>query len=103
MSKHTPGPWKPIPFGSMEECDIVGPSHDPVEEVFQYIATVYGGLGGEDETTSRANGRLISAAPDLLAACKLVLAEGFSESDKATWAHDLVAKLNAAIAKAEGS
>lgn len=62
----------------------------------------YGGVRGRTNDEGRANARLISAAPDLLAALKELLPEGWGDDE--TMDHiPGVAKARAAIAKAEGT
>ena len=94
---HTPGPWRYQIWGSaafqqgavesravgIVICDI--PKYEVAKD------------GGEAE----ANARLISAAPDLLAAVKLTRAWllQFSMPEK----HEHLVRIDAAIAKAEGA
>lgn len=54
------------------------------------------------DTLTEADAHLIAAAPDLLAACKAILAvsEKRRDVDDATW--DAIQSVRAAIAKAEG-
>jgi hypothetical protein len=104
MSAHTPGPWVVAPercanwWGKHEAGTVVvGPDHDPI------CATNDDGIATTDDI---ANAILIAAAPDLLAACK-----EFADAvyDTATRKHcggvmrDRLARLDAAIAKAEGA
>lgn len=87
-SKHTPGPWKTIKPGHGHETE--------------YLSVQI----GEDEmyTTLEmlpADARLVSASPDLLAACKAVVEEdGFRGS---ALMRKRIAQMKAAIAKAEGT
>jgi hypothetical protein len=86
MSKHTPGPWDASrwrvcaePGGNIKViCDTANNKASRTEE-------------------NAANARLIAAAPDLLAACRSLLAQLEFECG------DLVSEAKAAIAKAEGS
>jgi hypothetical protein len=74
MPSHTPGPWRVDP-GSPQDIQCAGGE----------IASTWNTLcNGEefrvtgactDMATSLANARLIAAAPDLLAACKLAIPE----------------------------
>lgn len=75
MSKYTPGPWR------IEDQDIIG------NEINGYVCTWSGRAADAD---------LISAAPDLLEALKLVMQDGCGAYQ---WIDD---KAYAAIAKAEG-
>ena len=54
---HTPEPWQLFPHGKIGNADDAG--------VVAYLATF--------ETEWKANGNLIIAAPDLLAACELFM------------------------------
>lgn len=104
-SKHSPGPWhletvatsvgichKIGPFPPLRPAD--GPSH----------ACIYvdGRYRPNDDPVSLANARLIAAAPELLAACKLAVAElgPDSEGDRCWQAFKA---LTDAITKAEGA
>ncbi len=88
-TKHTPGPWALYPYPTR-------PYFTQVHINGAAIADVYAsGLLKPEETT--ANARLIAAAPDLLAALKLVQSEVASDTVE-MW--DQVA---AAISKAEGT
>lgn len=67
MTKHTPGPW---------ECTAGGfaihrMTQQGTVEIARTNDSIFDGPG-EEET--RANARLIAAAPDLLAACEFALA-----------------------------
>jgi hypothetical protein len=74
---HTPGPWVATPANSGEwNIDSVAPDD-------WCIARVMGGAGLEDPNgRSDANARLIAAAPDLLAALKMLDERGHTQ---ATW------------------
>ena len=102
MSKHTPGPWTVNPAGYTEHHrDSV-----IVDDAGDRIAVVR----GKDVVDSIhiANAHLISAAPDLLEACK-TLADYFSghnpqdiPSECGSGVRDALVLARAAIAKAEG-
>ncbi|MFN7882944.1 MAG: hypothetical protein ACK5PF_08010 [bacterium] len=84
--KHTPGPWSAQTNGAQW---VVHAGRK------QRVASVHTGLVGQE-----ANARLIAAAPDLLAAGRLLLrACDEGDADMAMDGYDL---LRAAIAKAEG-
>lgn len=89
MSEHktdyTPGPWKRILF------EIWTPDTK--------VATVSWNRT-KSRTTSLANARLIAAAPEMLAALKLI--EPVLADDRNGELSDLAAMASAAIAKAEG-
>lgn len=91
MAQHTPGPWYRSTSGRYIRYDM-----PPMTGANVCDLDVFGGPPDEAE----ANARLIAAAPDLLAACKLVVA-----CYKGTTAHEQVPAWEAvlaAIAKAEG-
>ena len=69
-ARHTPGPWY------AEVGDPKVPGMTPGYDVWHHtgigqIARVRPGL--EPDPTAEANARLIAAAPDLLAACKVLM------------------------------
>jgi hypothetical protein len=77
MAGHTPGPWKAI------QADLHGDPDAPDRnrwsvcldgEVPFLIATIENGAPGDTLKTEEANARLFASAPDLLAACKRLLA-----------------------------
>lgn len=87
---HTPGPWrKHGGFVFFDHEDYSG----------EFLATYRGPQGPMGMKSSDA--RLIAAAPDLLDACasalRLLRNSGFTDNV------ETISKLNAAIAKAEGS
>lgn len=97
MAKHTEGPWHvmdtPATREIFNDCPVIVSEH--VEDAI--IATI-----GEDVAGSEANGHLLAAAPDLLAACRAAL----EDVREITGATGIKAPsdplLVAAIAKAEG-
>lgn len=112
MSKHTPGPWI---FG-VEEWDDDAWRHKPAAKPFDYSGpghydnpSIFGADGKEivgcDEYMvfrNPADIRLLVAAPDLLSVCK-ELAESAAYWSEYDVPLGIVDRLNAAIAKAEGS
>lgn len=78
MTTHTPGPWH-VSNG----VQIRSAKHQ--------IAKVWSMRGGE----GNANARLIAAAPDLLEACHVALAEVSAPTGQPSWASEL--RLRAAI------
>lgn len=100
MSKcsHTPGPWE-------FEISSDGSRAEVSCERWAEFARIWIQVEGEDFPEGRANARLIAAAPDLLAACQEAslqlqyLADKFNATGTGT---AVLAKLDAAIAKAEG-
>ena len=105
MSAHTPGPWEVKP----EECDrpyirVRGTRLGGRFKVCNVLTPVYEGVHKREADETRANARLIAAAPELLAALQ-VFAERNSSEEFITitvkTAH--VDKARAAIAKATGS
>lgn len=96
-SKHTPGPWKI----NTDWYHIDAPRGLTVAAVF--------GSTGPHAAESKANAKLIAAAPELLAACKAMLPIVDSHWDQGPpgegWQSqalkDLIAFCEAAIEKAE--
>lgn len=84
MSAHTPGPWEQGSRGG----DLVLAGHDKIA------------LVNSSTEAFAANARLISAAPDLLAAARLGLE--YMLAVKETYMARDIEKVRAAIAKAEG-
>jgi hypothetical protein len=66
MSKHTPGPWGIRQYSAHTGFSVWGGGRGSIAERW-YDGPQAGDYGPEIE----ANARLIAAAPDLLAACKL--------------------------------
>ena len=102
MSKYTAGPWV---TSAVNRCEILacGTGAARVARALDEFDDNPGGPKAFSE--SYANARLISAAPDLLAACKLFVR--FAENGKHPgWASYLQTRagffLRAAIDKAEG-
>ena len=90
---HTPGPWKVQKTRSNRPITMIM----TVDKQGAVICDM-NKIGGNDID---ADARLIAAAPDLLAACKLALEyTGWHYHAGAQEAHDA---LKAAIAKAEGT
>jgi hypothetical protein len=86
MEKHTPGPW--------------GAEHHP----YQLTKTIRASNGDGDIVAQLVRARdahLIAAAPDLLAACKALIAVSTNTQAEADWSREWCAALDA-IAKAEG-
>ena len=98
MSKHTPGPWVTLP----EEVDkpyirIRGTRLGGRYKVANVITPVYEGVHEREATETRANARLIAAAPELLEALKKML-EVWEHGGIATYP---IGEARAAIKKAE--
>ena len=87
---HTPGPWEVAMPGEVDE-------HYAVLDGFGHTASVYG--CPEEAATAFANARLIAAAPDLLAACELLL---IYLGDWDDMENETCAAARKAIAKAKG-
>jgi len=72
MSKHTPGPWMtdgsfhgyPWTVHKTQQFDDLGPSKGMIASIQDFDGNYQ---------TRIANARLIAAAPDLLAACRMVV------------------------------
>ena len=95
MSKHTPGPWETKP----EECDrpyirVRGTRLGCRFKVANVLTPVYENVHKREAEETRANARLIAAAPELLEALRAML----DEDDGGMTA----SKARAAIAKATG-
>lgn len=98
MSTHTPGPWRVDQPG--RECGVEGARGEPV------CAMLFNASNGVPLEASKANARLIAAAPELFdALCKMQVAfrqaykaGGFYNSE--VWADEIYAVSQAAIAKA---
>ena len=71
--EHTPGPWQML-FGAEDSRGqiLIVSDHDtePGEELWR-VASITNHCG--EPVATEANARLVSAAPDLLAACQLAL------------------------------
>lgn len=68
---HTDGPWEVLDKGDDEYSIDVGVGPFVGGEPHLFIATVHGGMSAGEH---KANARLIAAAPELLAACKRLVA-----------------------------
>lgn len=96
MSEHTPGPWvlREMAYGYDLTCQGVA---GPGSYGGWFIELHSGALGdAEIEATFEADVRLIAAAPDMLAALKLVRSTTYQMHDESLRA------VEGAIAKAEG-
>ena len=94
-STHTPGPWRIGDAGAV----IFGPKSDRPSPVT--VAAV--GRAGGNPDQARANARLISAAPELLAALQAALClydQGQMKLDGDSGSDPLIESARAAIAKA---
>jgi hypothetical protein len=85
---HTPGPW------DLVSADVEDRSAYIVLSEAENTDIAYVGCEGEIREIAHANARLISAAPDLLEACKLAMTQRYD--------CEVYEKISAAIAKAEG-
>ena len=93
---HTAGPWETKP----EECDkpyirIRGTRLGARYKVANVITPVYDGVGAREAEETRANARLIAAAPELLEALGLIANTGMD-------ARQCMLTASAAIARATG-
>lgn len=93
---HTPGPWEIVSRGNG--------ALDPLTVRVAFTSGAYVAeirpAGSDDPTEVRANAHLISAAPDLLAACQMALRELQASG---LWAdHPNCEQIRAAITKAHG-
>jgi len=100
VSKHTPGTWKAIDV----DCIITDWPDDELTVDDGHYGTVARVYCHTDEDTTRANARLIAAAPDLLAACKAALVRLETiERDKGIHSHETLPELRAVISNATGN
>jgi len=105
---HTPGPWKHNAIPSRQGDPLKFSLACAVWANDVPVCTTRFGVGKWLETdaqTQDANARLIAAAPDLLEACKRLLAgeatlTGESAGDVENW--NAYRQIEAAVAKAEG-
>lgn len=96
MSAHTPGPWGRAGNGCLIDIPVRAIDLENEGISISYINTA----SQHRREIAKANARLISAAPDLLAVVeKLCAIQGIG--DVATWASEWV-EARAAIAKATG-
>ncbi|HEL2957133.1 TPA: hypothetical protein UL931_000330 [Stenotrophomonas maltophilia] len=106
-SKHTPGPWKVFPEEAHRDyVRVRGTALGRRFKIANVPTPIHEGVTERDVEETRANARLIAAAPELLAA--LIKADqmfrdiGFvAEADRAR-PGSLGAEIRAAIAKATG-
>lgn len=105
-TQHTPGPWEHVPASAHKHGMIRRAGHAHV------LALVPFHTGAPSDAVDDANARLIAAAPDLLKACRLAVAnEATADELRNSGMVDYVdikalraiaAAARAAIAKAEG-
>jgi hypothetical protein len=88
MSKHTPGPWQ------------LDPETGYIESGFGEVALTCGWDNPDDETLP--NGRLLTAAPELLEALELMLEANEGLLGESTWFDERLRLGWAAVAKARG-
>lgn len=100
----TPGPWNIVMF-LKKHNGFTHRIHDSVDNTIVEIPTAYEGL--QEET--RANARLIAAAPDLLEACKYfvqcvengITTESMRHCENIKTGRSVLREAKSAIAKAE--
>lgn len=97
MAKHTPGPWMRTPghFRGDNIC-VVNCTQADAEDGYTTIAAPEWDHSRDFHEQNAANARLISAAPDLLAACRKIV-DAVEDGDEMA----AVEMARAAIAKAE--
>lgn len=107
--KHTPGPWTYEGDHTHRQFNIRMLGHlIGVRDEAKHICTVNNlpphVLANRDQATAEANARLITAAPDLLAALDRAEAfiAGFEDDDTQDGIPEMLAAMRAAIAKAKG-
>ena len=104
MAQHTPGPWRVAGDSeNMAEAEVIEAESRTIAwtantfDESGEVGDVFGEIVTEEDI---ANGRLIASSPDLLAAAKLaqsLLSEEYGDS------YEVLKRLDAAIAKAEGN
>ena len=102
MDKHTPGPWN----ASLEAFDNDGMQETVIEAIRgQASVAVALDFGPENIEWRPANAKLIAAAPDLLDACRKIVAafDALAPSSAARAAPMGINAARAAIAKAVGA
>ena len=99
QAKHTPGPWYTKPYGYAVEIQCEGPEPGTALQL-AIVRHVCRGCGKE-KLPVLANADLISAAPDLLEACKRIASvpDNISHAEFRRYAR---AEALMALAKAEG-
>lgn len=104
MSKHTPGPWRVGGSdGWSASTDDIGQScYQGIQDDFGDVVALAVAFDADpfSQPDTRANARLIAAAPDLLNALQLYIAHA-PEPECAIW-RDVQNRARAAIAKATG-
>lgn len=97
--KHSSGPWA-LTIKDSSASVLLGPDKTYTDEV---RLRLWGGEDAEADAETIANLRLVSAAPDLLAACKEALAaaqlDGWDKAGSVRF--NAITSIRAAIAKAE--
>ncbi|MFG1304208.1 hypothetical protein V5F34_08715 [Xanthobacter autotrophicus] len=102
MTKHSPGPWvvrSEDRFSLVARCEVLTEGGLSIAGIWHHIP----------EDPAEANAHLISAAPDMLEALKECLDAELARRQKllpgapaTTYCEARIAKIRAAIAKAEG-
>lgn len=70
MTKHTPGPWAVNPVAAWVDCGQLDEDGDPTPVCALAWPTIY-----RSENETEANGYLIAAAPDMLEALQMLVAD----------------------------
>jgi hypothetical protein len=107
MAEHTPGPWRDDLygqiFGGTNPPPHMGRAYRGARRICEITPNNYAGRYYQLDATDKCNARLIVAAPDLLAACKLALKHGFTAQRSDQLMNELLSSARAAVAKAEGN
>ena len=104
LSKHTPGPWSYNMRGQIAPCK----EGDMFLDLHRQVAAVYA-HGGQADVT-KANARLIAAAPDMLAQLKrnaqglrnLLEFDWITDEGHREWIQEAINEVDAVVDKAEG-
>lgn len=108
MSKHTPGPWTVVErfgfAGSVKGGVVREYTNGTAQDQLFMVCCVQDDNGGHEATN--ANARLIAAAPDLLAALRVLLRDVEAVNAGGQYGLELypaIYQAHAAIAKAEAA
>lgn len=94
MDEHTPGPWMIDPGWTLFTHELWGRVQYPTISHAKVgnVAYVVPKVDGRRDATGEANARLIAAAPDLLEACKALVAKKFGPPDVLKMAESTITK-----------
>jgi len=99
---HTPGPWEIEGPASYRAGEVAIGTVANDNDSWSELATVVVRVDGLPSPEGEANARLIAAAPDLLAACRLALVQFSSLAESGIPVMHQIKELSTAIRKATG-